>query len=54
MIICICSNINETKVKDLVKSKKIKTVKEFAAFDVCVGCKKCSSQIKRILKETRV
>ena len=53
MIICICSNINESTVKDLIKQKKIKNVREFIPFNICVDCKKCSSEIKRIIRETR-
>lgn len=53
MIICICSNANEGKVRELIKRKKIKSIREFVEFGICNDCKKCSLEITKIIKETR-
>ena len=50
MIVCICNNINESKLKRLIKDNKIKTVKDIQKMNICTDCKKCCCYIKKAIK----
>lgn len=50
MYICICSNLNETELRSLIKSKKINSIKEFRKLNCCDGCGKCYAEIQKILR----
>lgn len=52
MIVCICSNLNENKLRNIIKCNKIKSVKEFHKLQLCCDCHKCNKEIKKIIKTT--
>lgn len=49
MIVCICNNINCTSLRNIIKENKITRVKEIQKLGVCVDCKKCCLEIKKII-----
>lgn len=51
MVICICSNINETKMRELIKRKNIRSVRDFrnlCSYDDCCG--KCYKEVKVLIE----
>jgi bacterioferritin-associated ferredoxin len=51
MIVCICSNINDFSLRTLIKSNRIKNVREFHKLNLCCNCAKCYKEINDIIKE---
>jgi len=51
MIICVCSGINESKIRNLIKCNKIKSIREFHKLQICCNCAKCYPDIKKIIDE---
>jgi bacterioferritin-associated ferredoxin len=51
MIICVCSNINETNLRNLIKYNKIKSVREFHNLQLCCNCAKCYKEVQDIIRE---
>lgn len=51
MIVCVCSNINESKMRNLIKCNKIKSVREFHKLQLCCNCAKCYKEVQDIIRE---
>ena len=51
MIVCVCSNLNETKVRKLIKYNKIKSIRDFHKLQICSNCAKCYPDINKLIKE---
>ena len=51
MIICVCSNTNEDRIRFLIKQNKIKSIREFHKLQICCNCAKCYPDIKKLIKE---
>ena len=51
MIVCVCSNLNESKMRNLIKCNKIKSVREFHKLQLCCNCGKCYKEVQQIIKE---
>lgn len=52
MIVCICDNINNKTLHQIIKDNKIRKIKQIQAHGVCTKCKKCCSEIKKIIHES--
>lgn len=56
MIVCVCSNLNEEKIKEVVKHHCNKNLSIFEIHDKLecnVGCGKCLETINEIIKENK-
>lgn len=51
MVVCICNNINEKNLQQVIKNKKIKSLKQIQEYGVCNCCKKCCKEVKQIIDE---
>ena len=51
MVVCICHNINDKSLKEIIKSNSINSVKRVHELDICNNCKKCCFEVKQIIKE---
>ncbi len=52
MIICICKNVSETKIR-LELSNGAKTIEDLKdRLDICTQCRKCRKEVKGIIEET--
>jgi bacterioferritin-associated ferredoxin len=51
MVICVCSAITESTLRNLIKCNKIRSVRDFHKLNVCCNCAKCYKEINDIIKE---
>jgi bacterioferritin-associated ferredoxin len=51
MIVCVCSNINDSKLRNLIKCNKIKSIRDFHKLNVCCNCAKCYKEVQEIIKD---
>lgn len=51
MYICLCDAITDKTLKNTIKNKNICKIKDLHRIGMCNNCKKCCSEIKRILKD---
>lgn len=50
MIICVCNNVNENTLEDIIEQKELNTIDEIQKeISVCNQCKSCSSAINDII-----
>tara|TARA_R100000008_G_C3575391_1_gene164901 strand:+ start:1022 stop:1183 length:162 start_codon:yes stop_codon:yes gene_type:complete len=51
MIICVCKNISESKLKKLIKKENISNLNQLKTkYGIGADCKMCVSAIKELLK----
>lgn len=53
MIICICNNINEEKLKKIILSNPDINIRKLQEQNVCSKCKKCAPDVKNFLQCNR-
>ena len=53
MVVCICRNINEKNLIEIIKTNQIKKVKEVQKLQICDCCKKCCLEVKQIIKQVK-
>lgn len=51
MIVCICDSLNDNQLKFIIKSTKIRSVKDIHKLHICNNCKKCCKEIKKLIEE---
>lgn len=51
MIVCICHNVNEKKIIQILEEKKLSNLSSLKKeIKICEQCKKCAPEIKEIIK----
>lgn len=50
MFICVCEQVNEETLKQIIKQHNIKSVKCLHKLSIGLNCKLCSAELKRIVK----
>jgi len=52
MIVCVCKNISESKLKELLKENTVENI--INTTGLCTQCKTCNETVKRIVLENAV
>lgn len=51
MIVCICNNVNEKTIEEIVDQKALKCISELQKeISICNQCKNCSATITEIIQ----
>lgn len=54
MYVCICNEVTDKQIKEIIKNEPEVTVKSLQAFNVCTQCFKCAKSIKEMIDESGV
>ena len=52
MIVCVCKNISETQLKELLKENTVEHIMNTTG--LCTKCKSCRETVRRIVLENAV
>ena len=54
MIVCICHDINNKEIENIIEIKEIKSIRNLQKeIDVCKQCKSCSNMIQSIIMNSK-
>lgn len=52
MIICICHNVNEKKINEVMDKHEVHTLKQLQShLDICHQCRKCAIELRHIIHQ---